>query len=72
MSTFLRVQTVHFFRPPPPKVYSQNFGAPKQGFHAAHLLCNNKHYPVFEVCYVTNDTLDMYYNLQITVNSVYF
>ncbi len=40
----------------PLKYTDQYLGVPKQGSPASqYLLCNNKKYPVFEVCYVTNE-----------------
>ncbi len=55
VNIFMSVLSVHFFRPPPPKVYRPTFWGSKTKSHQTHLLYNNKILPIFEASYVTND-----------------
>ncbi len=74
----MSVQTVHFFRPPPPSRWSVQtniFGFQKMGFTHNIYCATTKINPYFKpVWYVTSDSrigLAMYYDLQISINIVY-
>ncbi len=53
----MSVQTLHFFRPPLPKVYRPTFWDSKTKVsRSTTFIAQQQKYPVIEVCYVTNDT----------------